>query len=151
MSAPPQDSQSWVMYLFSDRHLRLCALFSVIVVLMPPEGIPGLDLCVYKSLTGLPCPGCGITRSGSNLARGNFARAFNYHPFGPVLMPPIFLLGVMALLPRLWRDRVRSRVLTVANPLRRFYLALVVVFVVFGLLRSWCVFERWMTFPAEWL
>jgi hypothetical protein len=151
MAKKTHDPQTWVTYLFSDRHIRLCAVVALVVALMPAEGIPGLDLCVYRRWTGLPCPGCGITRSGSNLVRGNFARAVNYHPFGPLLMPPIFLLGALILVPRSWCDRARNVLLGRAAQLRRAYLAFIVLFIVFGLLRSWCVFGQWFEFPATWL
>ena len=151
MAHTPRDPQAWVALLFSDRHLRLCAVVTLIVALMPPDGLPGLDLCAARRMTGLPCPGCGITRSGSNLLRGDFARAVNYHPFGPVLLLPMFLLGLLALAPRSWRDRARDGLLRWAVPLRRFYLAVLVLFVVFGIVRTFCVLEGWTTFPAAWL
>lgn len=35
-------------------------------------------------LTGLPCPGCGITKSFIFLYDGNLLKSFYYHLFGPL-------------------------------------------------------------------
>lgn len=36
--------------------------------------------CFFKSLTGLPCPACGLTRAWLAILRGQVARAFAMHP-----------------------------------------------------------------------
>jgi len=38
--------------------------------------------CVFKYVTGIPCPSCGITRSVVNIARGNFINAVLINPLG---------------------------------------------------------------------
>jgi hypothetical protein len=37
--------------------------------------------CPYRTLTGLACPGCGLTRCVHALLHGEFARAFAYNPW----------------------------------------------------------------------
>lgn len=37
-------------------------------------------MCIFKALTGLPCPGCGMTRSFLHLFEGHLEEAFFYHP-----------------------------------------------------------------------
>ena len=37
--------------------------------------------CIWVTITGFPCPGCGLTRAGFALLRGDFRRAFEIHPF----------------------------------------------------------------------
>ena len=36
--------------------------------------------CPFKYSTGIPCPGCGITRALLQLLRLNFREAWNYNP-----------------------------------------------------------------------
>jgi hypothetical protein len=41
-------------------------------------------LCQMKLLTGLDCPGCGLTRSFIALAHGQFVESFRFNPAGPL-------------------------------------------------------------------
>jgi Protein of unknown function (DUF2752) len=54
--------------------------------------------CPLRSLTGIPCPTCGMTRSFVAIAQGNFDAAIKYHLFGPA----IFLLFLAMALSLLW-------------------------------------------------
>lgn len=40
----------------------------------------GPNLCIWKNLLGLPCPGCGLTRGVCFLVRGNWAEAARFNP-----------------------------------------------------------------------
>lgn len=44
-------------------------------------GIP----CIFRTVTGLPCLACGLTRSFVFSAHGNFYSAFQMHLLGPLL------------------------------------------------------------------
>lgn len=37
--------------------------------------------CPFVMVTGLPCPGCGLSRAGFCLLRGEFADAWYLNPF----------------------------------------------------------------------
>jgi hypothetical protein len=49
------------------------------------------NLCVFKRIFGLPCPGCGLTRAILCLLRFDLKNAFFYHPL--FLVPPF--LGLL--------------------------------------------------------
>ncbi len=44
------------------------------------------SLCPFKLLTGLPCPGCGITKSIIFLYKGELTKSLSYHIFGPFVI-----------------------------------------------------------------
>ena len=50
-----------------------------------PGDVAGIPLCFFKHLTGLDCPGCGLTRSFLSLARGHFLDAFHFNAAGPLV------------------------------------------------------------------
>jgi hypothetical protein len=39
--------------------------------------------CLFHLLTGMDCPGCGMTRAFLRLAHGDIAGAWALHPFSP--------------------------------------------------------------------
>lgn len=43
--------------------------------------------CVWKSITGWDCPGCGSTRATHQLLRGNVSAAFRFNPLLVVGLP----------------------------------------------------------------
>jgi hypothetical protein len=55
--------------------------------------------CPYLTLTGIACPGCGLTRCLHFLLRGDLPRAFGYNPWAFVIAPAavaFFLLPTVA-------------------------------------------------------
>jgi len=62
------------------------------------DHLPG---CVLRGLTGVPCPGCGMTRAFWLLGQLRFAEAFAMHPLAPAL--------VLAMTAHLAGLRFRSR------------------------------------------
>lgn len=45
----------------------------------------GPTICPFALCTGTACPGCGLTRAGSSLIRGDFSGAMAYHPLVPLI------------------------------------------------------------------
>ena len=70
--------------------LLLSGVFAASVLLPLPRGASGQigafpSVCLFYHLTGLPCPGCGLTRSFVSLGHGRFWESLHWHPLGPVL------------------------------------------------------------------
>lgn len=63
-------------------------------------------LCTFRRLTGVPCPGCGLTRSFVFLAHGQLLDALRANPLGPVAFA-LTAAQVPYRLRRLWRLRGR--------------------------------------------
>lgn len=60
-------------------------------------------ICLFRRITGHPCPGCGLTRSFVAMADFRFAEAFAHHLFGPLLFAGL----LVALLGRILTARSR--------------------------------------------
>jgi len=54
--------------------------------------------CLFKRLTHLPCPGCGMTRSLVHLAHGDLVGALLFNPVGPLLFAMLLAVALAALL-----------------------------------------------------
>lgn len=54
--------------------------------------------CVFAEATGLPCPGCGMTRATAALLRGDWHTALRLHPFVPFFAVLGILIAAGALL-----------------------------------------------------
>lgn len=70
---------------------------------LTPDGVEdGPVICPFRRLTGLPCPGCGLTRSWVDLAHGQLGASFVQHPFGWLLMLAVigFVVSVAVALVR---------------------------------------------------
>lgn len=76
-------------------------------VLLPPPGGDGRiahlpSACPFFLLTGLPCPGCGLTRAFVCLGHGRWHEAWHWHPLGPALYALCLLLWLRGCV-YLWR------------------------------------------------
>lgn len=55
----------------------------------------GPTLCPFALVTGMACPGCGMTRAVGRLVRGDLAGAIGYHPL-------VILVVVLAVVGGIW-------------------------------------------------
>jgi hypothetical protein len=76
-------------------------LFSLIVLtlavaayaLRETAGAGWMPGCYFRKITGLECPGCGMTRGTYALLHGRFLDAFMFNPVGMILLP-LALIGL---------------------------------------------------------
>lgn len=69
-------------------------------------GIPLPQTCQFRALTGIPCPGCGLTRSLTAAVHGRIGDSFRHHRLGAMTLVYILVqffhrLGLI-LLPVFW-------------------------------------------------
>lgn len=121
-----------------------CGAFAVLVtgLMFTPEAPPGLSVCVFHSMTGLPCPGCGLTRSFCAIAHLRWGDAWNFNPFGFIWYGLTLLLAARPVLirrtdyaeyERRWMNSHWSYILPIA---------LVTLMWAFGLCRMWNVAQQ---------
>jgi hypothetical protein len=122
-------------FLF-NRAAALGALALVLLTAALPSQGAGVQICFFRYLTGLPCPGCGLTRSFSCILHGDFARGYEYHPFGYVLLPIFLLTAFTLFLPASWRSHLQDFVRSRQSRLRLVYLTLIYGFITFGAVRT---------------
>jgi hypothetical protein len=65
-------------------------------------GIP----CAFHWMTGIPCPGCGLTRSILALMQGRLEDSLLLHPMGPLLFLGLAAALLTGIMPRAMRGRV---------------------------------------------
>lgn len=61
--------------------------------------------CPSMQVLGLPCPGCGMTRSCLSLLRGDWAASWRLNPFGPVFAVFWAIVGAGVAMPQPWRGK----------------------------------------------
>jgi hypothetical protein len=111
----------------------LAAMFVASAIYAPPGG-NYYTICGFKNLTGLPCPGCGLTHSFCSLGKGHFAAGFEYNTLGPVLFLYAILLFARSAFVLVRFDRAAfslDKVVAASRTIRM----LVLLFVVYGVVR----------------
>lgn len=61
--------------------------------------------CPVRELTGLKCPGCGLTTGSKAMLRGDWLAALSHHWFTPVFMVFWAACGLGLVLPGRWRGK----------------------------------------------
>jgi hypothetical protein len=131
----PAERDSKRLWLLALAGLLAVYLFSIFYTPTPVRADGSyFTICGFKNLTGLPCPGCGLTHSFCAIGKGDLASAFAYNLLGP----PLFLLSLFACVKAAcvlggWGGplRVFDRVTARFNLIR----ATVLAFLVFGAAR----------------
>ena len=107
----------------------------VLAVVSPPHG-SGISVCWFEQTTGLPCPGCGLTRSLSCGIRGMFLESWHYHPLGLFILTLFVFTAAQSLLPKRFRDGLAGQLQVRAKAVNLCYLGFVTVFIGFGVIRA---------------
>ncbi len=102
-------ARGWTVEALLSPATRWLALAALAISFVFPVGGLGVDLCAFHAATGLPCPGCGLTRGLSALSQGDLSTALAMHPFVYALWPTFALLAVLAVLPRRLREPIEAR------------------------------------------
>jgi hypothetical protein len=116
---------SWVI-LFAMTGVMLISIVHSPAPVKPGEEY--FTVCGFKNLTGLPCPGCGLTHSFCEIGKGHLASAMNWNWLGLPLFTMVILVWVQSLL--ILTNRMKSaialnRLAARVRPLRLFVLAFV--------------------------
>ncbi len=69
------------------KHIFILLALSLLIFLMSNIGIP----CLFRTVTGIPCPTCGMSRAFLSLLNLNLKQSFEFHPFLIPALITIFL------------------------------------------------------------
>ena len=84
---------------FAVFFLCLGILAGALILTPPSDEVPSIRLfhislpgtCVFRSVTGIPCPGCGLARSVVTAMHGEVVKSLEYHRLGFVILVYVFL------------------------------------------------------------
>lgn len=136
-SRSPSSEATWAWThraLLTPGSKRLALVVMVGSAFFPVGGL-GVDLCPFHRTTGLPCPGCGMSRALAALTQGDWVAALGLHPFVLVAWPLFVGLALLALAPSSVSARVGRWLDGRGEALARAYRIVLVAFVGFGALR----------------
>lgn len=134
-------------------HSLLCRGLVASIAVLGLASLLGLPLfpCFFALHTGLPCPGCGMTRAISALLQGQWQTALRLHPLAPAWL----LLGGLMTLCAITPARSRQRIVRAVHTVERrtlFATLIVTATLVYGLLRiSGQIADHTSTKPPVWL
>jgi hypothetical protein len=131
LAAPERASHRWL-----GKYCVLVAWLGLLLATVSPPHGSGVSLCFFQDATGVPCPGCGLTRSLSCGLRGMFLASFQYHPMGLLILALFIFTAGQSLLPQAHRDGIVRFMQSRATLFNALYLVFVVTFVSFGAARA---------------
>ena len=84
--------------------------------------------CSIKTITGLYCPGCGITRMLLSIIQLDFYQAFRYNPLLFITLPIfiIFFLNALITKKEPLYNKISNKVWTI----------IIIIFIAYGILRN---------------
>lgn len=80
--------------------------------------------CPFEAITGIQCPGCGMTRAVLSITAGDLGRAYQYNPFVFLLL----FIVITSVLPTAWKGRIFANSRLAANAFFSIALAGVLIF-----------------------
>ena len=118
---PAEGTSGWAGWFFRPtlapilqkrRILILLAGLAVVQIALTAAGW-GAWKCPIYSVSGVPCPGCGLSRAMLLLASGQWSAAIQMHAFAPVLLAAVIGFAVAGILPRRQLENILFRIATV--------------------------------------
>lgn len=89
--------------------------------------------CPIKELTGLYCPGCGITRMLTSILQLDFYQAFRYNPLIFISLPVFIFFIIEYIITK--KEPLYNRIPT------KIWIAIIIIFIIYGLLRNFPLFD----------
>lgn len=85
--------------------------------------------CVFYKITGLYCPGCGLTRCVESLLKLDFYQAFRYNPLAIIYMIVLFIYFIVVRF-------IRKESFTISHISNKMWYSLVFITILYGICRN---------------
>lgn len=95
------DSKAKKLYIILI--IALIAGYTWLIFSLVNHRFEGSGVCLIKSVTGIPCPSCGSTRSVMSILNGDLASAVSYNPLGFVILILMVVLPILLIYDLLLR------------------------------------------------
>ena len=96
----PSNAFAPVSPLLRDRKFTVAVAGAVgVQIALVSLSLPGWE-CPFFRVTGIPCPGCGLTRAVILLLKGDLQASLRFHAFAPIVLLTAVALVLVLLLPR---------------------------------------------------
>jgi len=89
--------------------LALIAGLAIVQVGLAAAGWRGWQ-CPIHLISGVPCPGCGLSRAMALFIQGKWQTAIEVHAFAPILAVAVGFLAITAIMPRSLQHQAARRV-----------------------------------------
>jgi len=89
--------------------------------------------CPIKEITGLYCPGCGITRMLQAILQLNFYQAFRYNPLLFISLPFFIFFTVEGIITK--KDPLYNKIPN------KILITIIIIFIIYGILRNLPLFD----------
>lgn len=120
---------STVLLLFLILYLTLGSHFNILIP------------CPIKLITGLYCPGCGVTRMLIAILKGDFYGAFRYNPLLFISLPFFTFYYI--------ESNLRKDYSIFYNHEKTLWIVLIIIFLVYGILRNISAFNYLIPTPID--
>jgi hypothetical protein len=104
----------------------LIGIFLVVMYFIPSDR----SLCIFRNVTGFPCPGCGLTRAGQHLLHFEFQKSFEFHP---LFIPLALILTLYSL--QLFGIDSKTRIIARLMADKRFWVVTLCLFLTVYVIR----------------
>jgi hypothetical protein len=118
--------------LNNPTEIKVMVLMGILHLFLELGGFSGWS-CPILLATGVPCPGCGLTRASAALLKGDWRSMASLHIFAPVFLAVLVLTGVIAFLPDELRALVIDRIELIEHQTNLSLIILLSLFLYWGL------------------
>ena len=123
------------------------ALYFLIVV--KPDDQSYFPRCQFHSITGLHCPGCGLTRALHSALNGEFRQAITYNILAPIFFPIVLISMLRSLWGWCWNRNLPPSTKPRPRWMRYVPIALAALLIGFGILRNIPAYPFTLLAPHE--